>query len=324
MPTFRMKNLFVAQHRQANNDIQYIKGCKRYGKDDCTERASNSSSSLNIDDSLSLRSISKEKRCCYEKMNARKLKQDILTFLNKQSLSSTVFKNILEYVESIMPLPDRVPPASYAAISKLENTRIYRHDKEMYKDTDLTCSICAGHLIDGVALTRMPCGHIYHINCIVSSLSERCTCPECQYEISTDDHTYEIGRMKRMKNRPIVQCGCFRSNHTCFLPSLLGESSTGTKKSKSSKKSSTSTKEKSPKKKKKEKISSVSLSPKILQIAVIDEVKDVNDESLLSTMIAPAEVKQIEDQLPELDMSESLYDNHSSVSFENSFSLLEI
>ena len=75
--------------------------------------------------------------------------------------------------------------------------------------------------MDGVALSRMPCGHIYHINCIVSWLGQSCACPVCHYEIETNDPLYEIGRRQRMADRANYECECKSyETHRCVFPVL--------------------------------------------------------------------------------------------------------
>jgi hypothetical protein len=110
------------------------------------------------------------------------------------------------------------PRASNAALSKLPHARIMRHNKKEFEHDESACGVCCDRLIDGAALVRLPCGHVYHINCATTWLSKTCTCPECRYEIETDDYVYEKTRATRMQERETMSCSCHPSGmHSCFF-----------------------------------------------------------------------------------------------------------
>lgn len=110
------------------------------------------------------------------------------------------------------------PRASEQALSRLPHARILRTHKKQFEQDESTCGVCCERLVDGVALVRLPCGHIYHIHCATSWLSKTCTCPECRYEIETDDVLYERTRALRMKDRRTIRCSCHPSAmHKCFF-----------------------------------------------------------------------------------------------------------
>jgi hypothetical protein len=110
------------------------------------------------------------------------------------------------------------PRASAAAISSLPHAHIMRHNKKDFAHDDSACGVCCERLMDGAALTRLPCGHVYHINCATTWLSKTCTCPECRYELETDDVLFEKKRRARMTERSTVSCQCHKSGmHSCFF-----------------------------------------------------------------------------------------------------------
>lgn len=117
-------------------------------------------------------------------------------------------------------LPGQTPPASTSAIMKLSHIRVFPDDKAAHQSDDRCCSVCSERLVDGVVLTRLPCGHIYHIGCIVPWLNRACTCPDCRYELPTVDKKFEAGREERMKGRKLAaSCGCpSHGYHTCIFP----------------------------------------------------------------------------------------------------------
>lgn len=109
------------------------------------------------------------------------------------------------------------PPAADTAMMRLPRSRILPMDREEFAHDDTACAICCERLMDGVVITRLPCGHIYHINCAVGWLSKTCTCPECRYELPTANAKFEAKREERMEGRKVVRCDCHPSMHTCFF-----------------------------------------------------------------------------------------------------------
>jgi hypothetical protein len=116
--------------------------------------------------------------------------------------------------------------ASPAAIMRLPKARVFPWDREtansraeLYNTTThhKTCGVCCDRLVDGVVLTRLPCGHEYHLYCVLAWFQNNCTCPECRYEMETDNPRFEVGRKQRMKDRVTVTCSC-EGAHTCFFP----------------------------------------------------------------------------------------------------------
>lgn len=120
----------------------------------------------------------------------------------------------------------RTIPTCPLALSKLPKYRVLPRDRSNPAAQHQECGICCDPLVQGVLLTRLPCGHIHHANCVVSWLSKNNTCPECRYELETGNPTYEKGRIERMKGRPVVHCDCDPSGwHRCFFPHSLDEGS---------------------------------------------------------------------------------------------------
>ena len=116
-------------------------------------------------------------------------------------------------------LPSQTPPAATSAIMKLTHIRVFPDAKVTHKSDDRCCSVCSERLVDSFVLTRLPCGHIYHIGCIVPWLNRSCTCPDCRYELATSDRKFEAGREERMKGRKLASCGCPSYGfHSCIFP----------------------------------------------------------------------------------------------------------
>ena len=111
------------------------------------------------------------------------------------------------------------PPISLTALTRLPRYRVLPCDKIIHRHNTSECSICSDRLVDGIMLTRLPCGHIYHTQCIVPWLSRTSSCPTCRYELPTNSPSvsYEVLRQLKMKDRPTVSCQCRPGFHTCFF-----------------------------------------------------------------------------------------------------------
>jgi hypothetical protein len=147
----------------------------------------------------------------------RKTLQDLVTQYESIYESSPVIHNA-----TAPTCFKTLPAASAEAIARLPKARVLPWDRETEKDCTKTCGVCCDRLVDGVLLTRLPCGHVYHVYCVVPWLSKNCTCPECRYEIETNNPHFEAGRKQRMKDRAVVTCSC-KGTHTCFFPSKDSE-----------------------------------------------------------------------------------------------------
>jgi hypothetical protein len=153
-----------------------------------------------------------------------KVRQDRV---NAMRDSVAQFERIMESSPVADAIEDAIAPrtriettdmaASPTAIMRLPKARVFPWDRENSQNCTKTCGICCDRLVDGVMLTRLPCGHEYHLYCVLPWLSKNCTCPECRYEIETENPRFEAGRKQRMKDRVAVTRSC-EGAHTCFSP----------------------------------------------------------------------------------------------------------
>lgn len=54
----------------------------------------------------------------------------------------------------------------------------------VFKGPETLCVICQDYLHDGITFKLLPCGHIYHPNCIDQWLVSKDKCPICQKSIN--------------------------------------------------------------------------------------------------------------------------------------------
>ncbi len=74
---------------------------------------------------------------------------------------------------------------------------------DLQEDSNKECTICYGDHTIGSSAVKLPCGHIYHNECLVPWLQKSASCPVCRYELQTNDPTYEKQRLARMKSRKL-------------------------------------------------------------------------------------------------------------------------
>ena len=88
------------------------------------------------------------------------------------------------------------PPASTSALKRIPIVRVAADD--LTKDNEC-CTICLEDHVPGELAARLPCGHLFHKDCVVEWLRRHCVCPVCRYELPTDSVVYE--RTRREHNR---------------------------------------------------------------------------------------------------------------------------
>jgi len=84
--------------------------------------------------------------------------------------------------------PKGPPPASAATLANLP-VRPARAGELSGENS--TCCVCLEALREGDSVAKLPCGHVYHAACVKNWLIKHCTCPNCRYELPTDDASFE-------------------------------------------------------------------------------------------------------------------------------------
>lgn len=93
------------------------------------------------------------------------------------------------------------PPTSASALRSLPRIKVTAYDIAANESTE--CSICLDELVAGQPALRIPCGHLYHEDCVKDWLKKSNECPVCRFELPTDDAEYERGRRTRMAGRKL-------------------------------------------------------------------------------------------------------------------------
>jgi hypothetical protein len=134
---------------------------------------------------------------------------DIAVLQQSLSVMENFFQSLVGQAQIYMEAmdPNNVtgagpPPASVAAILSLLQTPVSPSE---LSPSSKGCIICCEEYLSNEIVTRLPCGHFYHPNCVKPWLQKHCTCPTCRYELPTDDPDFEEGRMERMGDRKLPQ-----------------------------------------------------------------------------------------------------------------------
>ena len=115
-----------------------------------------------------------------------------LSLLNPQAAvrgdavySQEALDRIITTLMEANPQSNAAPPASEAAIERLEKKKL---DDEMLGESSegkAECTICIDDLVKGDEVTVLPCKHWFHGECVTLWLKEHNTCPICRAPIET-------------------------------------------------------------------------------------------------------------------------------------------
>ncbi|CAI9763348.1 unnamed protein product [Fraxinus pennsylvanica] len=82
------------------------------------------------------------------------------------------------------------PPAAKSVVENLPSV-VLSKEVTGANNNEVVCAVCKDEVATGEKVTRMPCSHLYHGDCIFPWLRIRNTCPLCRYELPTDNVGYE-------------------------------------------------------------------------------------------------------------------------------------
>eukprot|EP01004_Peranema_trichophorum_P006032 NODE_4872_length_1101_cov_42.695297_g4326_i0.p1 GENE.NODE_4872_length_1101_cov_42.695297_g4326_i0~~NODE_4872_length_1101_cov_42.695297_g4326_i0.p1 ORF type:complete len:235 (+),score=42.87 NODE_4872_length_1101_cov_42.695297_g4326_i0:106-810(+) len=115
---------------------------------------------------------------------------DLLSQLHGQGDFDQGFNNLLAQIMERYSGPYGAPPATPEAVESLPMINISQKDV----DEKEACSVCKDEYELNESVLKMPCGHLFHKDCIMPWFDQHNSCPTCRYELPTDDPDYEARR----------------------------------------------------------------------------------------------------------------------------------
>ncbi|KAK6154946.1 hypothetical protein DH2020_009194 [Rehmannia glutinosa] len=88
------------------------------------------------------------------------------------------------------------PPAAKSVVENLPSVVLTK--EEIGENNNVVCAVCKDEFAVGENVSKLPCCHLYHGDCILPWLGIRNTCPVCRYELPTDDADYEKRKNERV------------------------------------------------------------------------------------------------------------------------------
>lgn len=95
-----------------------------------------------------------------------------------------------------------LPPAASSVIEQLPHIAV--GDRVSGSDGQHECTICTDKFCTGGFVTRLPCGHEFHRECVSAWLRRHCSCPVCRAEMLSNDPAYEAHKRSRKRADAIV------------------------------------------------------------------------------------------------------------------------
>eukprot|EP01064_Diplonema_japonicum_P022023 TRINITY_DN3164_c0_g1_i1.p1 TRINITY_DN3164_c0_g1~~TRINITY_DN3164_c0_g1_i1.p1 ORF type:complete len:260 (+),score=62.01 TRINITY_DN3164_c0_g1_i1:60-782(+) len=80
--------------------------------------------------------------------------------------------------------PEVPPPTSAEVLRNLPSVVTTEEHHEA------VCPVCQDNFVSGETGTELPCGHLFHKDCITPWLEAKNSCPTCRHELPTDDAEY--------------------------------------------------------------------------------------------------------------------------------------
>lgn len=125
-----------------------------------------------------------------EEENARNVEWQVLLAVNNLDLGSGYDEYNVQFGELVEAESNirGSPPAAKSVVDSLPSVVLTTED---LVESNVVCVVCKDDISTAVNVTKLPCCHHYHRDCILPWLAIRNTCPLCRHELPTDDVDYE-------------------------------------------------------------------------------------------------------------------------------------
>jgi len=115
-------------------------------------------------------------------------------FATNYSQNFRSFNNLDDILQRVMEMTAQQQqqrrPTKKEAVEKIPVVQISEvHCKKLDDGKSLEnplCTVCQENMPMGIKAMVVPCGHIFHPDCILPWLKDHNTCPVCRYELPTD------------------------------------------------------------------------------------------------------------------------------------------
>lgn len=110
--------------------------------------------------------------------------EDMMRFMTNHIIQLMEWSREFPPRSSELDVASGSAPAAKSAVEALEKF-IYKGSSEDGEESTLmTCAICMEEVMSGSQLTRMPCSHLFHGDCLSQWLCRNQTCPLCRHELT--------------------------------------------------------------------------------------------------------------------------------------------
>jgi len=94
---------------------------------------------------------------------------------------------------------DYHPPAAQKVIDELVNVTV----TDDHVERNIECAVCLEALKLNENVKQMPCHgkHLFHEQCLVPWLQQKCTCPSCRFEVESNDPDWELWKRQQQQQQ---------------------------------------------------------------------------------------------------------------------------